>query len=64
LQIPGDRKEEEIVQLYIRNKVASVVRPVKELKDFRKISRDPLEFEIIVGTSLNKYLSSKRIVIE
>ena len=64
MQIPGDRKEEEIVQLYIRNKVASVVRPVKELKDFRKISRYPLEFEIIVGTSLNKYLSSKRIVIE
>ncbi len=29
---------EEIVQLYLRDKVGSVVRPVKELKDFRKIA--------------------------
>ena len=28
---------EEVVQLYLRDKVASVVRPVKELKDFQKI---------------------------
>ncbi|HKZ78566.1 MAG TPA: glycoside hydrolase family 3 N-terminal domain-containing protein [Pyrinomonadaceae bacterium] len=28
---------EEVVQLYLRDKVASVVRPVKELKDFLKI---------------------------
>ena len=32
-KVPG----EEVVQLYIRDKVASVVRPVKELKGFRKI---------------------------
>ena len=28
---------EEIVQLYLRDKVGSIVRPVKELKDFKKI---------------------------
>lgn len=33
----GERAGEEAVQLYIRDKVASVTRPVKELKGFRKI---------------------------
>lgn len=34
---------EETVQLYIQDKVASVTRPVKELKDFRKINLLPGE---------------------
>lgn len=34
----GDFDGEEVVQLYIRDLVASLVRPVKELKDFQKIS--------------------------
>lgn len=33
----GEMAGEEAVQLYIRDKVASVTRPVKELKGFRKI---------------------------
>lgn len=33
----GKYSGEEVVQLYLRDKVASVVRPVKELKDFQKI---------------------------
>src|SRR5690606_7009569 len=33
----GKYAGEEIVQLYIRDEVASVVRPVKELKDFTKV---------------------------
>jgi beta-glucosidase len=33
----GDRAGEEVVQLYIRDLVGSVTRPVKELKDFEKI---------------------------
>jgi beta-glucosidase len=32
-QKPGD----EVVQLYIRDEVSSVTRPVKELRDFRRI---------------------------
>lgn len=34
----GDRDGEETVQLYVNDKVASVVRPVKELKAFKKYS--------------------------
>ncbi len=33
----GKYDGEEVVQLYLHNKVASVVRPIKELKDFQKI---------------------------
>ena len=33
----GKYDGEEIAQLYIRDKVGSIVRPVKELKDFKKI---------------------------
>ncbi|MFZ4770135.1 MAG: glycoside hydrolase family 3 N-terminal domain-containing protein, partial [Ferruginibacter sp.] len=33
----GKYAGEEIVQLYLRDKVGSIVRPVKELKDFKKI---------------------------
>jgi beta-glucosidase len=32
-----------VVQLYIRDEVASLVRPVKELKDFSKIMLQPGE---------------------
>ncbi|MFW5943671.1 MAG: glycoside hydrolase family 3 N-terminal domain-containing protein [Bacteroidota bacterium] len=39
----GDRMGEEIVQLYTRDMVGSVTRPVKELKDFRKIFLQPGE---------------------
>ena len=39
----GDRAGEEIVQLYIRDLVGSIVRPVKELKDFKKITLQPGE---------------------
>jgi beta-glucosidase len=34
----GKYNGEEIVQLYIKDKVGSIVRPVKELKDFKKIA--------------------------
>jgi beta-glucosidase len=33
----GNCDGEEVVQLYIRDMVASVVRPIKELKGFQKI---------------------------
>lgn len=47
----GDREGEEVVQLYLRDRVASVTRPVRELKDFRKLRLRPgesavVEFEI------------------
>jgi beta-glucosidase len=39
----GKYAGEEVVQLYLRDMVASVVRPVKELKDFQKIMLQPGE---------------------
>jgi beta-glucosidase len=37
----GNMKGDEIVQLYIHQKVSSVTRPVKELKDFTRITLEP-----------------------
>lgn len=37
----GDRRADEVVQLYIRDLVGSATRPVKELKGFRRISLEP-----------------------
>lgn len=34
----GKRAGDEVVQLYIRDKVSSVTRPVKELREFKRIS--------------------------
>jgi beta-glucosidase len=37
----GPRAGEEVVQLYIQDKVANIVRPVRELKGFKKIALEP-----------------------
>ncbi|HEX7363552.1 MAG TPA: glycoside hydrolase family 3 C-terminal domain-containing protein, partial [Dehalococcoidia bacterium] len=39
----GTRNGEEVVQLYVNDIVASVTRPVKELKGFKRISLEPAE---------------------
>lgn len=39
----GKRAGEEVVQLYLRDDVASVTRPVKELKGFKKVMLQPGE---------------------
>lgn len=39
----SDRAGEETAQLYIRDQVGEVVRPIKELKDFQKIHLQPKE---------------------
>lgn len=39
----GKVKGEEVAQLYIRDRVASVIRPVKELKGFKKVMLAPGE---------------------
>ena len=43
----GDRKGSEVVQLYIRDLIASVTVPVKELKGFEKIMLEPGEQKIV-----------------
>lgn len=37
----GKRLGDEVVQLYIRDEMSSVTRPLKELRGFRRISLDP-----------------------
>jgi len=44
----GKYKGEEIVQLYLSDKVASISRPVKELKDYSKIQLDPGESKTVI----------------
>ena len=43
----GKRAGDEIVQLYIRDLVSSVTRPIMELKDFKRISLAPGESKTI-----------------
>jgi len=47
---------EEVVQLYIQDKVSSIVRPVKELKGFKKVMLKAGEFKQIDFTLTNKEL--------
>jgi len=37
----GQVRGDEVVQLYIRDEISSVTRPIKELRGFRRISLDP-----------------------
>jgi beta-glucosidase len=43
----GTRRGDEVVQLYIRDEVSSVTRPVKELRGFRRVSLEPGEAKTI-----------------
>lgn len=43
----GDYSGEEVVQIYIRDKVASITRPMKELKGFKKITIDSGETQSV-----------------
>ena len=51
VQNVGERAAEEVVQLYVRDLVGSVTRPIKELKGFQRVWLEPgesrrVEFEI------------------
>ena len=64
----GLRAGEEVVQVYISDEVASRVRPVKELKDFKKINLQPGErqtvtFEIDIN-SLGFYNEEMEYIVE
>jgi len=43
----GNRSGEEVVQLYVNDIVASITRPVKELKGFKRIALEPAETRIV-----------------
>ncbi|HID30944.1 MAG TPA: glycosyl hydrolase, partial [Desulfobacterales bacterium] len=53
----GDRKGDEVVQLYLRDVVASVTRPVKELKGFKRITLEPGEKRTVKFTVTWEQLS-------
>jgi beta-glucosidase len=43
----GSRAAEEVVQLYIHDRVASITQPVRELKAFRKIALAPGQSQVV-----------------
>ena len=43
VQNTGDRKGDEVVQLYIRDEVSAATRPVKELRGFQRVTLNPGE---------------------
>ena len=64
----GNRSGEEIVQLYINDVVASITRPVKELKGFKRIALEPgetktVEFELPIET-LGFYDKDMKLTVE
>ncbi|MFA9464151.1 MAG: glycoside hydrolase family 3 C-terminal domain-containing protein [Velocimicrobium sp.] len=46
----GSRKGKEVVQLYVSDKESTVIRPVKELRDFAKIELKPGETKTVMFT--------------
>lgn len=64
----GNREGAEVAQLYIRDHVASLVRPVRELRDFAKITLKPgesrtLEFTI-TPADLEFHVNGAQTVVE
>ncbi len=53
----GNRAGDEVVQLYIHDQVASLTRPVKELKGFKRITLQPGEAQIVIFTITSDDLS-------
>jgi beta-glucosidase len=46
----GNRRGDEVAQMYIRDDVSSVTRPVKELKDFARVSIEPGQTKTVTFT--------------
>ena len=53
----GSREGSEIVQMYIRDLVSSVTRPVKELKGFKKVKLNPGETKTVTIDILPEHLA-------
>lgn len=53
----GDRAGDEVVQLYIQDVVASITRPVKELRGFERISLEPGAAQTVTFTLTEEDLS-------
>ena len=60
----GKFKGEEVVQLYLRDIVGSIARPMKELKGFKKIELNPGESKIVnfeIENSLLEFYSYNNV---
>ena len=53
----GTRAAEEVVQLYVRDRIASVARPVSELRGFHRVALKPGETRTIRFTVANEQLA-------
>ena len=64
----GHYKGDEVVQLYARNASASVTRPVKELKGFKRITMEPGESKktifVLSAAQLGFYNEDMQYVVE
>jgi beta-glucosidase len=68
LKNSGERAGDEVVQLYIHDRLASVTRPVKELKGFKRVSLQPGEQKTVTFTlhmrQLAFYSRQMELVVE
>ena len=46
----GKVRGDEVAQMYVRDEVSSVTRPIKELKDFTRVSIEPGETKKVTFT--------------
>jgi beta-glucosidase len=64
----GKRDGDEVVQLYLRDVVSSVTRPVKELKGFQRVTLKPGETKSVSFTigrdALGFWKTGKEFVVE
>ena len=64
----GDRDGEEVVQVYVRDLIGSIVRPVKELKAFKKVMIKKGEEKTVTlkidVNNLGFYNQSKEYIVE
>jgi beta-glucosidase len=64
----GQRAGDEVVQLYLRDVVSSVTRPVKELKGFQRITLKPGETKVVSFTlgrdALGFWRTGREFVVE
>jgi len=63
----GDYDGHEVVQLYIRDKVGSITRPIKELKGFKKIFLKKGESKTVVFEILSedlKFYNNGKLILE
>lgn len=64
----GKYEGEEVVQLYVRDEVASITRPIKELKGFEKIKLNPDESKTVTfdvkDEQLGFYNNQMKFIVE